>query len=489
MTAAIHRGTDPPNPDMVFLMSEVRVRFAPSPTGFLHVGGVRTALFCWLFARHHGGKFILRIEDTDRERSTDEAVDLILDGMKWMGLDWDEGPFYQSQRFDLYKKGVDKLLADGNAYRCYCMKEELDAMRAKARAEKRPPKYDGRCRSLENKNAPHTIRFAAPQDGQTVVDDLIRGQITFENKQLDDLIIARTDGTPTYNLTVVMDDADMGITHVIRGDDHLNNTPRQAALYAALGYPLPHFAHLPMILGADKKKLSKRDGAASVTDYREEGLLPEALFNYMARLGWSHGDQEVFTKDELIEKFSLEQVGKSPAVFDREKLLWINGQHLKNADPLRIMAIVEAELTGRGIAIPDWATDDWRRKVFAACVERSRTTHELADMAAPFYTDTVKIDPEAAKKGFKGEPLVVLAQVADKLAEIDTLTHDTVEAVFARLMEETGLKMGKLAGPVRTAVTGRTVSPGIYDVLEIVGKERTLARMAAASEWIKSQAD
>ncbi|MDH5527249.1 MAG: glutamate--tRNA ligase [Nitrospirota bacterium] len=469
-------------------MSEVRVRFAPSPTGFLHVGGVRTALFCWLFARHHQGKFILRIEDTDRERSTPEAIELILDGMRWLGLDWDEGPFYQTERYALYRQGVDKLLADGTAYRCYCTQEELEAMREKAMAEKRPPRYDRRCRErTDHPDQPHTIRFAAPTEGQTAVDDLIRGRVVFENSQLDDLIIARSDGTPTYNFCVVMDDADMRITHVIRGDDHLNNTPRQAVMYQALGYELPKFAHLPMILGPDKKKLSKRDGAASVADYREEGLLPSAMVNYLARLGWSHGDQEVFTVDELIEKFSLDAVGKSAAVFDRDKLYWINGQHMKTADPLPVMARAEARLAAEGIAIPVDITDPWRRHLYGACVERCRTVTELAAMIAPFYTDGVEIDAEGTAKAFKGEPDPVLEQVADKLATLEVFDPQTIEAAFVDLMEATELKLGKLAGPVRAAVTGRAVSPGIYDVLALLGRERSLARIAAARAWLAAR--
>ncbi len=466
-------------------MSDVRVRFAPSPTGFLHVGGVRTALFCWLFARHHGGKFILRIEDTDRERSTPEAVKLILDGMAWLGLDWDEGPYYQTERFDFYKEGVDRLLNSGAAYRCYCTQQELEAQREQARAEKRTPKYDGRCRHrTDSPDLPHTIRFAAPREGETVVHDLIRGDITFQHAQLDDLIIARSDGTPTYNLTVVMDDADMGITHVIRGDDHLNNTPRQAALYQALGYDLPAFAHLPMIHGPDKRKLSKRDGAASVTDYREQGYLPEAVINYLARLGWSHGDQEYFTVPELVEKFTLEAVGKSPAVFDVNKLLWLNGQHLKHSDPLRIIALVEQYLADHGATIRDGITDDWRKAVFASACERSRTVPEMAEMVACFYTDTVEIDPEAAKKGFKGEPIAVIDQVIAKLSGLTDFDPATLEAAFQELITETGLGLGKLAQPTRTALTGRKVSPGIYDVLSILGKDRSLARLEAAKQWI-----
>jgi glutamyl-tRNA synthetase len=450
------------------------------------VGGVRTALFCWLFARHHQGRFLLRIEDTDRERSTDEAVDVILDGLEWLGIDWDEGPFFQSKRSELYKDGVKRLMERGYAYRCYCTPEELEAMRERALAEKRPPRYDGRCRDrTDSPEGPFVIRFAAPREGTTVIRDLIRGEITFENAQLDDLILERSDGTPTYNLCVVIDDADMRISHIIRGDDHLNNTPRQAALYAALGLELPEFAHLPMILGPDKKKLSKREGAASVTAYRSMGLLPEGVVNYLARLGWSHGDQEVFTVRELVDKFSLEAVGRSPAVFDLDKLLWINGQHLKRADPLRVIALVEQELTGRGVVVPDWLTDDWRKGVFAAAAERSRTILEMADQVACLYTDGVTIEPEAAAKGFKGDPVSVLEKVADRLKSVEPFARAAIEAAFHEMMDEMGVKLGVLAQPVRAAVTGRAVSPGIFEVLELVGRERALKRIAAAVDGLR----
>jgi glutamyl-tRNA synthetase len=467
-------------------MSDIRVRFAPSPTGLLHVGGVRTALFCWLFARHGGGRFVLRIEDTDRERSTEEAVQVILDGLEWLGLTWDEGPFRQSERTELYTQGVKRLLEGGNAYRCYCTPEELEARRQQALAEKRPPKYDGRCRDrTDAPDRPHTIRFAAPREGTTTIHDLIRGEITFENSQLDDLILARSDGTPTYNLCVVIDDVDMKISHIIRGDDHLNNTPRQVALYQALGFPVPAFAHLPMILGPDKKKLSKRDGAASVTEYRAMGLLPEGVVNYLARLGWSHGDQEIFTVPELVEKFSLDAVGRSPSVFDPEKLLWTNAQHLKKADPLRVMGLVEAVLAERGIQAGADVTDPWREAAFAAAVERSRTVVEMADMLACLYTDTVTIEPDAAKKGFAGDPVPVLEKVAKRLEGLAPYDRHTIEAAFMALIEETGLGLGKLAQPVRAAVTGRRVSPGIYEVLELVGRERALARIAAAVDGLR----
>jgi glutamyl-tRNA synthetase len=471
-------------------VSDVRVRFAPSPTGFLHVGGVRTALFCWLFARHHGGRFVLRIEDTDRERSTEEAVQVILDGLKWLGMDWDEGPFLQSERTEQYRDGVKRLLEGGHAYRCYCTPEELEAMREKALAEKRPPRYDGRCRErTDHPDAPHVIRFAAPREGTTVIRDLVRGEITFENAQLDDLVLQRSDGSPTYNLCVVIDDAEMRISHVIRGDDHLNNTPRQAALYAALGLEIPAFAHLPMILGPDKKKLSKREGAASVTAYRGMGLLPEGVVNYLARLGWSHGDQEVFTVAELIEKFSLEAVGRSPAVFDLGKLLWINGQHIKRADPLRVMGLVEEELIRRGVEVPKGLKDAWRKEVFAAAAERSRTLLEMADQVACLYTDGVTIEPEAAAKGFKGDPVPVLEKVADRLKSVEPFERAAIEAVFHEMMDEMGVKLGALAQPVRAAVTGRAVSPGIFEVLELVGRERALARIAAAVDGLRGRGD
>lgn len=467
-------------------MPDIRVRFAPSPTGFLHVGGVRTALFCWLFARHHGGRFVLRIEDTDQARSTEEAVQVILDGLAWLGIDWDEGPFYQSKRTALYREGVRRLLDAGRAYRCYCTPEELEAMRAEALAGKRPPRYDGRCRHRTDAlDRPHTIRFAAPQEGTTVIHDLIRGAIAFENAQLDDLVLERSDGMPTYNLCVVIDDAEMRISHVIRGDDHLNNTPRQAALYAALGLALPEFAHLPMILGPDKKKLSKREGAASVTAYRGMGLLPEGVVNYLARLGWSHGDQEVFTVRELIEKFSLEAVGRSPAVFDLDKLLWINGQHIKRAEPLRVIGLVEEEFACRGVALPEGLTDAWRKGVFAAAAERSRTLLEMADQVACLYTEDVTIEPEAAARGFKGEAVPVLEQVAERLKAVEPFERAAIEGAFQALMAETGLKLGALAQPVRAAVTGRAVSPGIFEVLELVGRERALKRIAAAVDGLK----
>src|SRR5512137_2732890 len=332
-------------------MPQMRLRFAPSPTGYLHIGGARTALFNWLLARKTGGTFILRIEDTDVARSTQESVDAILQGMEWLGLDWDEGPFYQSDNFPLYREYVQKLLDEGKAYRCRCTPEELEAKRELAMKEGRKPKYDGTCRSLNiGPDTPSAVRFRAPEDGATCFDDLIKGPISFSNEELDDLIIQRSDGTPTYNFTVVIDDASMTITHVIRGDDHINNTPRQILLYEALGYPVPKFAHVPMILGADKSRLSKRHGATSVIAYRDQGFLPEALVNYLVRLGWSHGDEEIFSREELVEKFTIEAVGKSAGVFNPDKLLWLNHHYIKEGDPARLAALLLPFLAERGVS-------------------------------------------------------------------------------------------------------------------------------------------
>ncbi len=455
-----------------------RVRFAPSPTGALHVGGARTALFNWLFARHHGGSFVLRIEDTDRERSTKAFEDSILDGMRWLGLDWDEEPVHQSERTALYQEHVQKLLDEGKAYRCTCTPEELDAKRQQAMAEGRKPKYDGICREVPaHPDRPAAIRFKAPREGTTTFHDICRGTITFENRELDDLIIARSDGTLTYNFTVVVDDVTMGMTHIIRGDDHINNTPRQVLLYQALGYPVPEFAHLPMIYGPDKKKLSKRHGATSVIEYEAMGYLPEAMMNYLARLGWSHGDQEIFTRDELIATFDLDAVGNSPSVFDTEKLKWVNSQHLLKLSDAELAAKVVPYLAKRGLAAPD---ADYAARAIATERERGRTLDEIAEISAFYFRDAIEIDPKAAKKWLKESGREALATVREHLAGLREWNEQTIEAVFQKLLEETGLKMLKLAQPVRVALTGTTVSPGIYEVLAILGRERALARIDAA---------
>jgi glutamyl-tRNA synthetase len=459
-----------------------RVRFAPSPTGALHIGGARTALFNWLFARHHGGTFILRIEDTDLERSTKEFEASILEGMRWLGMDWDEGPYYQTQRMELYKEHVQKLLDAGHAYRCTCSPEELEAKRAAALAESRKPKYDGTCRNgPAHPDRPAAIRFRAPTEGITEFHDICRGMIRFENAELDDLIIARSDGSPTYNFTVVVDDVTMAITHVIRGDDHINNTPRQVLLYRALGFAVPEFAHLPMIHGPDKKKLSKRHGAASVTEYREMGYLPEAVVNYLARLGWSHGDQELFTRSELIERFDLAAVGSSPSVFDFEKLKWVNSQHLAKRSNDEIVTLAEPFLRALGLAITDRA---YAARALATERERGRTLKELAEISAFYFRDAIEIDEKAAAKWLAGERRERLEKVRDALAAASDWSEASLAKRFEALLADAGCKMLELAQPVRVALTGTEASPGIYEVLSILGKERALSRIDAALESV-----
>jgi len=470
-------------PSLMSITSNVRVRFAPSPTGALHIGGVRTALFNWLFARHHGGKFILRIEDTDQTRSTDESIKIILDGMKWLGLDWDEGPFRQTERMTIYKEHVDRLLKAGKAYYCYCTPEELDARRKEAMAAGRPPKYDRKCRSLTAPTEGRTpaVRFLSSDQGQTIVRDMIRGAVTFENQQLDDLIIQRSDGFPTYNFAVVVDDVTMSITHVIRGDDHLNNTPRQIQLYQALGYEPPEFAHLPMILGPDKTKLSKRHGATAVTEYIDLGYLPEALVNYLSRLGWSSGDQEIFSRQELIEKFSLDSVGKAPSVFNPEKLLWLNHHYIQQADAGRLAELVLDLLKKDGTVKPGSGLDiGWFRKLVTILTERSHTLVEMKMGALPFILDEITMDEKARAKHLTPDVALLLSELIGRLTSVEPFTHEEVAKVFNALVAEKGIKLGKLAQPVRVALTGGTISPGIFEVLEVMGKEKALKRINAA---------
>jgi glutamyl-tRNA synthetase len=460
-------------------MSQLRVRFAPSPTGYLHIGGARTALFNYLLARKENGAFILRIEDTDVARSTQESVDAILQAMDWLGLSYDEGPFYQSERFDLYREKVEQLLAEGKAYRCYCTSEELEQRREAALAKGLKPKYNGACRQRDDvpEGMPFVVRFRSPEEGETIFVDRIKGAISFQNDELDDVIIQRSDGTPTYNFVVVVDDATMNINLIIRGDDHINNTPRQILMYRALGYPVPEFAHVPMILGADKARLSKRHGATSVMAYREMGYLPEAMVNYLVRLGWSHGDQEIFSMAELIEKFSLENVGKSAGVFNPDKLLWLNAHYIKNGDPQRLGALLVEYLDIRGIAVaggPDPVA------VVKTLQERARTLVEMAEMAAFYYAAEISFDPEAADKFLIAEQKPLLENVRRKLENAPEWSHDAIAEVFAALQAETGLKLGKLAPPVRVAIVGGTQSPSIFDVLTVLGREQTLARLERA---------
>jgi glutamyl-tRNA synthetase len=467
-------------------MSETRLRFAPSPTGYLHVGGARTALFNWLMARKEQGKFILRIEDTDVARSTQESVDAILEGMRWLGLDWDEGPFYQSDNFPLYREYAARLLEQGKAFKCYCTAEELEAKREKALAEGRKPKYDGTCRNLaaDIPGKPFVVRFRAPREGVTAFDDLVKGPISFNNEELDDLIIQRTDGTPTYNFTVVVDDAVMAISTVIRGDDHVNNTPRQILLYEALGNPVPKFAHVPMILGADKARLSKRHGATSVMAYRDMGYLPEAMVNYLVRLGWSHGDEEIFSLDELIAKFSIEAVGRSAGVFNPDKLLWLNAHYIKTGDPQRLAGLLTPFLAERGVDAgrgPDLAA------VVKTLQERARTMLEMADGAVFYFRGDFAYDPQAAEKFFKPDVLPLFELLLDRLGRLDDWTHPGIEALFKGVCEEKGIKMGQLGPPVRVALCGGTVSPSIFEVIEALGRDETLGRIGRAKDHIQGQ--
>ncbi|HEB02098.1 MAG TPA: glutamate--tRNA ligase [Nitrospirae bacterium] len=466
-------------------MSNIKVRFAPSPTGHLHIGSARTALFNWLFARSQGGRFVLRIEDTDRERSTDEFIVGIIEGMKWMGLDWDEGPFRQTERIDLHKKHIADLLAAGDAYYCYCSPEELDAHRKQSMKEGKPMRYNRRCRGLTEpvKGVNPVVRFAMPLTGSIVIDDMIKGKVTFNNEELDDLIIARSDGTPTYNLVVVADDVDMGITHVIRGEDHLNNTPKQAHIYRALGCEPPRFAHQSLILGPDKGKMSKRHGATSVLDYREAGYLPSALVNYLIRLGWSHGDQEVFTRDELIEYFSLDKVGTSASIYDKDKLQWLNAEHIKMTPPEEMLKHLTPYLVKEGLVEEGWAPEPaWFKKALSTLAERAKDLNELASSMRYYIAETVEFEEKAKKKFLKPETKELFEEAVKELASIEEFTADRIEESFKAICDQREIGLGKLAQPVRVALTGGTASPGIFDVLEIVGRERTLLRLNKASE-------
>lgn len=459
----------------------VRTRFAPSPTGFLHIGGARTALFCFLYARRYRGTLVLRIEDTDRERSTPESIAAILDGLGWLGLAWDEGPFFQSARTETYEAQAQALLTRGLAYRCWCAPEELEARRQAALAAGRPPAYDRTCRDLTAPLAGRhtfTIRFRTPLDGETVVDDQVKGRVVFRNAELDDFIIARSDGSPIYNFCVVVDDIDMRISHIIRGDDHLANTPRQILLYQALGATPPVFAHVPLILGLDKARLSKRHGATSVTAYRDMGYVPTAMVSYLARLGWSHGDQELFTMGELITHFALEQVGRSAGVFNPEKLLWVNFQCLKATPPEELARLVLPFLERAGLAVPE--DRGWLARVVATLRDRAKTLVELAEFCRFYLIDTIEPEPKAAAKHLTPAVAPALAELDTRLAALPTWDEASIESAFQTTIGAHELKLGQLAQPVRVAMTGGTVSPGIFEVLAVLGRERSLARLRCA---------
>jgi len=457
----------------------VRTRFAPSPTGFLHIGGLRTALFCWLYARRHSGQFILRIEDTDLERSTEAAIQQILDGMEWAGLIQDEGPFFQTKRFDRYKEVIEEMLAEGTAYRCYCTKEELEQMRAQQTARGEKPRYDGRWRERTDSlpGAPFVVRFKNPLTGEVVVDDVVHGPVVFQNSELDDLIIARSDGTPTYNFCVVVDDMDMQITHVIRGDDHLNNTPRQLNMLLALGAKAPVYAHLPMILGSDGAKLSKRHGAVSVLQYRDDGFLPEAVLNYLARLGWSHGDQEIFTIEEMIRMFDITDVNKSASAFNFEKLAWLNQQHMMRVPAARIVPVLRWHLDREGI---QGGNDAQLEQIVVVQRERAKTVREMALNSVFFFQAPATYDEKAVRKHITAEALTLLSDASQELAQLQDWSAAAIHQLISSFSAARGISLGKLAQPMRLAVCGGTVSPPIDATLAILGKPESQSRLAKA---------
>jgi glutamyl-tRNA synthetase len=461
----------------------IRTRFAPSPTGYLHIGGARTALFCWLYSRKMGGKFILRVEDTDLERSTEASVQAILQSMDWLGLDYDEGPFYQTQRFDRYNEVIQQLLQDGHAYYCSCSKQRLEELRAEQMENKQKPRYDGCCRdkglpAAEN----HVIRFKNPQQGSVIIKDLVKGNIEVSNAELDDLIIARSDGSPTYNLTVVVDDMDMQITHVIRGDDHVNNTPRQINILKALGAEIPLYAHVPMILGEDGKRLSKRHGAVSVMQYHDDGYLPEALLNYLVRLGWSHGDQEIFTREEMVEHFSLEGINRAAGTFNPEKLQWMNQQYLKSSELQHIVTLVKQKLLEMGVEVEDGQDISAIVDLYR---ERSKTLNELAQGILYFFQDFTEYDEKAAKKNLKQAALEPLSLLQKLLGELNNWNAEAIHQIVSDVTEQLGVNMGKVGQPLRVAVTGGSFSPPIDQTVEFIGQRKTLNRIQQAIDFIQ----
>ncbi|SEP03014.1 glutamate--tRNA ligase [Aquisalimonas asiatica] len=462
----------------------LKTRFAPSPTGYLHIGGARTALFSWLYARKHGGSFVLRVEDTDQERSTQESVNAILEGMTWLGLEYDEGPFYQTQRFDRYREVIQQLLDEGKAYKCYCSKERLDALREEQQKRKEKPRYDGKCRDLQEPpapDAPYVIRFRNPQEGAVVVDDRVHGRVAFNNSELDDLIIARTDGSPTYNLTVVVDDMDMGITHVIRGDDHLNNTPRQVNILQALGVEPPVYAHVPMILGEDGKRLSKRHGAVGVMNYRDQGYMPEAVLNYLVRLGWSHGDQEVFSLDEMVQLFDIDSLNAKASALNVSKLDWLNQHYMKTLDPAHVARHLSWHMGQLGIDPSDGPSLE---AVVVSQRERAKTLDEMARNSAFFYRMPEAYDEKAARKNLKAETRPALAALREALAAVSEWERGTLHETVQYVAERLELKLGKVAQPLRVALSGGPVSPPIDETLELLGRDVSLARIDAALAFI-----
>ena len=466
---------------------KIITRFPPSPTGYLHVGGARTALFNWLYARHTGGRFVLRIEDTDTVRSTQASADAIFEALEWMGIDWDDGPYFQSARMDIYREAIEKLIADGQAYYCTCTPEQVEAMRKKGLAAGGKAKYDGTCRDKGLGNSDSAVvRFRSPLTGTTVLEDAVKGLIVFQNAELDDFIIARSDGSPTYNFVVVVDDIAMGINTIIRGDDHVMNTPKQMLLYRAMKSPLPLFAHVPMVLGADKTRLSKRHGATSVTAYRDMGYLPDAFINYLVRLGWSHGDQEFFSRQELIEKFNLENIGRSAGVFDTEKLTALNADHIMATPVAALSKMVLPFMQAAGY---EAVAGDYLDRVVETLTIRSKTLVDMADQAAFYYRDTITYAEKPARKFLKPAALEPMQLLTAKLGELERFEEKPLEGVFQAVMDETGLKLGKIAQPVRVALTGTSASPGIFEIIAILGRQRVLDRLDRAVAFIQKRAE
>lgn len=463
----------------------VRTRFAPSPTGYLHIGGARTALYSWLYARKHDGIFVLRIEDTDRERSTEESVQAIIDSMKWLGLDYDEGPFYQTQRYDRYQAVIEQLLKEDKAYRCYCSKERLETLRAEQLAKKQKPRYDGHCREAKptKSKKPYVIRFRNPQTGTVEFDDQVHGTTSFKNSELDDLVLMRSDGHPTYNFSVVVDDMDMNITHVIRGDDHLNNTPRQINIFRALGAEPPVYAHLPMILGSDGQRLSKRHGAVSVMQYQEEGYLPEALLNYLVRLGWSYGDQEIFSREEMIKLFDVSNVNKAAASFNPEKLLWLNQHYIKTCDPQELAKKLAEQLRQLGVDLkqgPDVL------EVLLVQRERAKTLAEMAEKSLYFYQDFDDYEEKAAAKNLTPDIIPALEAVRDELEGLDDWSDEAIHQMIIEIADDMELKLGRIAQPLRVALTGDMISPSIDATLRLIGRKRAIKRLNKALKYIEA---
>jgi len=466
-------------------MEQVITRFPPSPTGYLHIGGARTALFNWLFARNRGGKFILRIEDTDIERSTEQSVKAILDALEWLDLTWDEGPYFQTKRLEVYGEYAEKLVNAGHAYWCECTPHELEMRRSKAMAEGRNPKYDGTCRTKALGPGPQRVlRFRGPDSGTTLLKDIIKGPIAFDNSELDDLVIVKSDGIATYNFAVVVDDITMGVTHVIRGDDHVNNTPRQILIYRALGAKLPEFGHVPMIHGEDRSPLSKRHGATSVMEYKDMGFLPEAVLNCLVRLGWSCGDQEIFSRSEMIEKFTLENVGKSASIFTMEKLLWLNAHYIKEKNPAELVAPLRPFLVQRHY--PD-KPDAYIAGAVRTLQARSHTLVEMADAMRFYMVDEIEFDPDAAGKFLTPEMREVFVRLISELSELEIFDEKSLETVFRKIAQDLAMKLGKAAQPVRVALTGATISPGLFEIIDVLGKETVLKRLRKGLEYIRGE--